>query len=217
MQPGPAQVRAVTEDNSAIADLRRRWHTLCDADRALEVQSMHRAGMSLGKLAGHLNCSRSLLSRLHRAAKASPEDLDRARRGEISTRELARRTDATGSRGISRHREGITFEIERAAVRGSRKIESWLSDAGGADTDRKQIIEQARGYLFKTGRAARDQQENILVSMLFDEAERQHLLGRTVTERQGSISWTALSLALWVLRGIPDHRIRARALELASR
>jgi len=119
----------VTEDISAIADLRCRWHTLCDADRALEVQSMHQADMSLLKLAVHLNCSRSLLSRSRSAAKASPEDLDRARRGKISTRELARRGDAADSRGTIGHREAIAFKIERAAVQESRTIESWLSDA----------------------------------------------------------------------------------------
>jgi transposase-like protein len=205
----------VNEDNPAVADLRSRWHTLCDLDRAREVQAVHQAGMSLRELAGQLDCSRTLLSRLLRALMAPPEDLARARQIPISTRELARRAGTSSARATTRHNEAIAFELERAAMQGSQTILSWLSEEGVAIADWKQIVELARVHLAHTGKAAGNEQEGILTRMLFDEVGRQSRPGQIETDRNHFILWSALRLALWILRRIPDRQGRARAFELA--
>jgi len=41
---------AMTDSSSAVADLRSRWHALCDLDRARAAQSMREAGVSLREL-----------------------------------------------------------------------------------------------------------------------------------------------------------------------
>ena len=206
----------VTEDSSAVADLRSRWHSLCDVDRVLAVQDIHQAGMSLRKLAEELNCSGSLLSRLLQAAKASPEDLARGRRGELSTRELARRGATSGNRAITRHNEAIAFELERAAAQGRQMILSWLDEEEIAVSDREQIVELAHIHLAKTFHAAGNEQEQILQNLFFDEADRQARLGQTLNDRYHSIPWSALRLALWSVRQIPDRQVQIRAFELVQ-
>ena len=206
----------MTEETSPVDDLRSRWHTLCDLDRAQAVQTLQEAGVSLREIAAQLNCSRSLLSRLLRASKAPSEDLASARQFPISTRELARRAGTAGTRGSTRHHEATSFELERAAVQGSRTILSWLDEEEVAVVDREQIMELARVHMTNTDKAARNEQEDMLQNMSFDEADRQSRLGQTVTDRHKSIPWSALRLAFWILRRIPDGRARARAFDLAS-
>jgi hypothetical protein len=72
----------MTDRSATVADLRSRWHTLCDLDRARAAQSIHQAGESLAELAPQLNCFRSLLSYLIRAALAPVEDREFARLGQ---------------------------------------------------------------------------------------------------------------------------------------
>lgn len=105
--------------SSAVADLRSRWYSLHDLERAHTVQAIHLAGMSLGNLARELNCSRSPLSRLLLAANAPTEDLTLARQVPMSTRALGRRARAGGIGGVARDPEAIVFDLERAAVQGS--------------------------------------------------------------------------------------------------
>lgn len=205
----------MNEGNPAVADLRSRWHTLCDLDRARKVKAIHQAGMSLRELAAHLNCSRSLLSRLLCALKAPPEDLARARQVPTSTRELARRAGTSSTRATTRHREAISFELERAAMQGSQTILSWLDEEEVAVADREQIVELARMHLVNTEKADGNQQEDILTRMLFDEVGRQSRPGQIETDRDHFIPWSALRLALWILRRISDGQVQARAFELA--
>ena len=205
----------MTDDNSAVADLRSKWHTLCDLDRARAVQALHQAGISLRKLAGQLDCSQSLLSRLLRALEAPPEDLERARQVPISIRELARRADPANTRSTSRQHEAISFELERAAVQGSQTILSWLDEEDVAVEERKQVVGLARVHLAKTDEAPENERDQILQNMFLDEADRQARLGQTVTDRYHSIPWSALRLALWIFRRIPDLEVRAKSFELA--
>src|SRR5664279_2569609 len=118
----------MTDTRPAVLDLRARWHALCDLDRARAVQSIHQDGMSLRALGPLLNCSPSLLSHLLRAARAPAEDRERARCGEISTRELARRAGTSQTRSTSTQYESIAFESELAAVRASQAITRWLDE-----------------------------------------------------------------------------------------
>ncbi|HZL53955.1 MAG TPA: hypothetical protein VFC37_23740, partial [Terracidiphilus sp.] len=144
-----------------------------------------------------------------------PEDLARARQVPTSTRELARRAGTSSARATTRHNEAIAFELERAAMQGSQTILSWLNEEDVAFGDRGLIVGQAREHLDKTDQGAADEQEAVLRSMLFDEVARQSRPGQIKTDRDHFVPWSALRLALWTLRRIPDRQGRARAFELA--
>ena len=147
-------VRTMTDTRSAVLDLRSRWHSLCDLDRARAVQSIHQDGMSLRALGPQLNCSPSLLSHLLRAAQAPVEDRERARCGEISTRELVRRAGTSRTRSTSTQHEAIAFESERAAVQASQAITRWLDEERVSSSDRKYLIEKACFLLLKADKSA---------------------------------------------------------------
>jgi hypothetical protein len=80
--PIPAEVA------SAIADLKTRWPNLNAGDRALAVHALHGAGVTLRELAKQPGCGATLLCRLDKAAQAPAEDIDLARKGQLSTRKL---------------------------------------------------------------------------------------------------------------------------------
>jgi hypothetical protein len=146
-------VRIMTDTRSAVIDLRSRWHTLCDLDRARAVQSLNREGMTLRAIASQLNCSQSLLSHLVRATQAPVEDRELARCGEISTRELARRAGSSGTRTTSTQREAVAFDRERAATQASQIITGWLDFEKVANTDRDRVINQAQSHLLNADRS----------------------------------------------------------------
>lgn len=138
-----------------------------------------------------------------------------ARQVSTSTRELARKACRGVTHSTHQDHEAIAFELERATVQGSQTILSWLDDEGIAVANREQIIELASAHLAKTDQAAENEQEEILRRMLFDEVGRQSRPGQIETDRNHFIPWSALRLALWILRGISDVEVRARAFELA--
>jgi hypothetical protein len=172
--------------------------------------------MTLRELARHLRRSPSLLSHLLRAAQAPPADRARARRGEMSTRALARAATIAGTRHAERHPEAIVFERERAAFQTIRTIKEWLEEEGISGADRKQIGEQARVHLVKADHVADGWQKVFLEEMLSDEAVRQRRAAQIETRRHHSVQWFALTVALWAFREISDSRVRDRALEFAS-
>jgi len=200
---------------SDVADLRDRWHILHDLDRAQAVKVIHQSGISLRKLAVELNCSRSLLSRLLLAANASPEDLELARHVPMSTRELARKGKAEGISGFARHPEGIAFDLERAAVQGSRTILSWLDEDGISVHDQGPILVQIRIHLVNDSRLSQEEIKAALARALLDTITSLPRSARIDPDRTQSPGETALRLALWILQRIPDARVRARSLELA--
>ena len=68
---------------SAVADLKQKWPTLHDVDRARAVHAIHQAGTSLRQLAKELNCSPTHVRNLNQAALAPVVDRIRARKGLI--------------------------------------------------------------------------------------------------------------------------------------
>lgn len=133
--------------SSAVVELQCRWTNLCDLDRAQAVLSIQQEGMSLRELARQLKCSPSLLSYLLRVAQAPAEDRERARRGEMSTRALARIVGTVGTRGTVRQHEAIAFERERSAFQASKTVLSWFEDEEVSAIDQSQIIVEARFHL----------------------------------------------------------------------
>jgi hypothetical protein len=171
--------------------------------------------MSLQKLAPHLNCSPSLLSRMLQAAQAPEADRARARRGEMSTRALARCAVVAGTCGTDRYHEAVAFEHEQAAFQASQTITEWFKEEGVASADREQIIEQARSHLVKADQRAKDRQESFLMAMLLNEGSQPSRPAQFENRRDHSLAWYAVRLALCAVRQIPDERVHDRALELA--
>jgi transposase-like protein len=114
--------------SSAVAELQSHWHALPDLDRARAVGAINQSGISLRKIAKHLNCSDSLLRRLLKSLAAPPEDLSLARQGTISTNELVRRSKAAGIRRSSMHREAQAVQARASRPPG---MQDDLRLAGG--------------------------------------------------------------------------------------
>jgi transposase-like protein len=205
----------MTDTGSAIADLRSRWHALCDLDRARAVQSIYQAGMSLRELASHLNCSRSLLSYLLRAASAPVEDREIARSGEISTRELVRRAVSSGRHPASISHEAVAFDREHTAIQASRAITDWLDEQRITRTDRVKIIDVARSSNVNSDTLVLGSLEGYLPDIPLDEIIRIFRPGESESEGAHSVAWFSEWLARWSLHGIPDDVVRFRALEIA--
>jgi hypothetical protein len=78
---------------TTVEDLRARWATLHDLDRAESVKGIQKRGMSIRFLAKELGlCTESHLRYLITAARAPVPDRMLARGGKISTGELVRRS-----------------------------------------------------------------------------------------------------------------------------
>jgi hypothetical protein len=204
------------DTSNAVANLRARWCALHDLDRAQEIRSIHHSGMSLRKLAPFLNCSPSLLTHLLQASQAPLEDHLRARRGELSTRALARSAKATGVRYTTLHREAIAFERESEARRHSKTIKRWLSEQGVADADRGQVIERACLYLSTPEWTEKLPLVAIPAGLSADKPVHTSLPTQPDPTEVGFAAGIAWQLAHWIVAGISDHRVRQRALELAN-
>jgi DNA-binding transcriptional MerR regulator len=206
----------MADTSFAIADLRSRWYTLNDLDRAQAIKVIHQSGVSLRKLAPFLNCSPSLLSHLLQAGQAPLEDRVLARRGELSTRALVRSAKATGVRCTTLHREAIAFERESEARRHSQAIERWFGEQGVADADRGQVIERACLHLSPPEWTERLPLVAIPAGMSADNSVRTCLPTQPDPTEVGFAAGIAWQLAHWVAAGISDHQLRQRALELAG-
>lgn len=176
---------------------------------------MRRAGMSLRELASHLNCSASLLSYLLRAAQAPAKDRELARSGEISTRELVRRSGSQARRPVPVTREALEFESEYATVQASRVIAHWLDEQKLTGGDRAKVIEQARLRNVHAEESALGSLEAYLPDIPLDELMRIFRPGWQDSEGAHSVAWFSEWLARWSLHGIPNDAVRARALEIA--
>jgi hypothetical protein len=166
--------------------------------------------MSLRKLAPNLKCTASLLSYLLRVAQAPVEDQARARRGEISTRALARIVSTMGTRGTVRQHEAIAFERERAAFQLSKAVLSWFQDEEVSEKDQSQIIVEARLHLEEAQGCKTAFLEKKLVDVVHESKSSQIEAGRN-----RPATWFALRLALWAIRRMPDQQMCDKALALA--
>jgi transposase len=205
----------MSDTSSAITDLRTRWHALHDLDRASAVRAIHHDGMSVREIAAQLNCTHSLLYRLLRALKASPQDRARARRGELSTRELARRAGNTKASSPAKAHEAIAFENERRAIRLSKVIVNWFNAEGVSFMDFDDVIKVARIHLTKSGltwnRTAQAAIEGLPIRTVIHRCRP----AQPIPSGEQSVALYGDWLARWTLLGISDCKVRDRALDLA--
>lgn len=206
----------MTDTSLTIADLRTRWFTLADLDRAQEIEFIHRLGVSLSELATALNCSPSLLTRLLQAAQASIEDRQLARQGVLSTRSLSRRSKACGARRTAMHGEEIAFERERAALQGSISILNWLADHNVEVADQSLVIGHVRSQLPLAKSAILQPQAIHEAKASADRKAEQAMPTEPMPAENDRVAGLVQRLAKWALEGIPDGRVRQSAFELAQ-
>jgi len=100
-EPHNANPSTLTSHPASIAEafsqLQASWHTLDFVDRGYAILSLIKAGVSRRYLARELDCSEGLIRSYLSGLEASPADLQLARRGEISLRELIRRATGRGT------------------------------------------------------------------------------------------------------------------------
>ena len=133
--------------DAAIEELRARWSTPHDLDRAEEVFKIRDAGVSRRGLANKLGCSEGLLRHLLRAREASPEDQLLARQGVITTRELVRRSAGMRESLSSRSSEAVKFERTKTADHVSHVIRDWILKERLPPARVLQVITVARDIL----------------------------------------------------------------------
>jgi hypothetical protein len=131
-----------------IALLKSRWNRLSDLERAHEIETILRSGISRRKIAPGLDRSESLLRHLLFCLQASKEDQNLARRGRISTSELSRRGEAAKKRRAEptkkRHVEPPPEIVEaprvKSADEGANLICDWILQEPPCRPDRVRII-----------------------------------------------------------------------------
>lgn len=133
--------------SSAVADLKKMWPDLKDVDRAIAVHALHGQKVSLRKLAKELGCSASLLRNLDKAAQAPQKDIDLARKGQISTRELVRRAREAKAVRKTQDREAAAAQRAKEALAGCDLICNWIEKEEILSVYGENIIDETRRIL----------------------------------------------------------------------
>jgi transposase-like protein len=210
MKPMPS-----TDTSSAVADLRKKWATLNDLDRARAVDAIHQAGMSLHKLAKALGCAESLLRRLLQALQASPQDQELARHGKLSTNELVRRGKAAEARHAVKDREEREIKRMQAAQKGCEDICDWLQENEIKGAYGEQIVDEARRLLAiaeQNGKLPpRQAPPNTPLAEIIQRMELPQSSNSDISFVGRFADW----LVRWAYFAMPDSLVRDRALNLA--
>jgi transposase-like protein len=200
---------------TSVDDLRARWGTLHDLDRAEAVKRMSEAGKSIRSLAKELGRSASLLRYLLIAANAPSSDRVQARRGEISTRELVRRSRAAEKLEAEKARLGEERRRAKESKKWSTLICAWLNEQELAWAHQENIIEETKRELMEADLSGTlpniDVPAGVTVEMIIDRARPSKSGWDQALEMEFYICW----LAHWTLYAIPDAIVRDNALSEA--
>jgi hypothetical protein len=201
-----------SEASAALAGLVEKWPTPNnDVDKALAVAKLD---VDTRVLAAHLGCSEAHIRNYRLMAKAPCEDQLLARKGEISSRELVRRSRHAEAERKIKDKEVLDQKRTNDAQKASKTICDWLEGEGLQSSHCENIVDETRRIL--------------------DGAEREGTLpkgsfpppGTPMTEiiqrcrpkpdpEEFHISLYARWLAVWSYYAFPDSIVRDRALNLA--
>ena len=180
------------------------------------MQKIHQAGISYRKLGKALNCSESLPRHVNKAAQASALDRISARKGKISTRELARRSNAAQAVRARRAQETLERERNLGSKKISQAICEWLEEEGFPGAYGEQIVDEAR----RLPACAEEQNElpphppapdGTPVDKIIERFRPQRAADTTMID----IGWYAEWLLRWVYFSLPDSITRHKALGIA--
>ncbi|MGB0124409.1 MAG: hypothetical protein WBP63_13295 [Silvibacterium sp.] len=208
----PLYLLTKAKQQQAIADLQKNWHRLHDVDRAPAVEALIQSGISGRSLAKYLNCSDATIRRLRKTLQAIPEDRERARRGEISTNELARRAEANQAVCEARQREASERKRAGEAAKWSREILIWFKADNSRSGYAECILEEARKRVGtgETGDLRRkDFPKGMKLPEIIDSCRPKH------TPDELFVSWFANWLLAWSYQVISDASIWWDSLDQA--
>ena len=199
-----------------VEQLRCEWINLHDLDRAAAVRAINNAGLPIRQIATQLQKPESGLRRLLVALDAPAEDKMLARKGEITTSELVRRSKAAGRARAARNREELKLERGRQALHAADLICKWLIATQMNAPNREMTVEEARlrfhgvipVELNRSRQFAPDTQiEDIIVQTKPPELKEQH--------KTDIAGWFAAWLCQWTFYAFRDEDVRDNALDLA--
>jgi len=203
--------------SAALADLRKKWDHLSDVGRGETVHKLHDAGMSYWKLAQVLPCSATQLRNLDKVAQADEFDRFMSERGQISTRELVRRVEASKKKSAQKEKEALEKKRRQEAEEGSKLICDWLEEQGVLPSVGAAIVRHAYRHLAEaeidgTLPSWPPPPRNVPVAQLIESKRPPN----SVDAETGSHGWFAIWLANWSLLVIPDGTVREKALAIAE-
>jgi transposase-like protein len=204
-----------TGNVASIADLQINWDQFNDVDRARAVHQFHQSGVSLRELAKALNCSASLLRQLDQAPQAPPLDQMLARRGEISTRELVRRSRAAKLQCAAKERQADERKRMQAAQQGSKTICDWLEEEKLWPSHGEAIVDETRMILFQAEQHGTLPQGPPPPPGTPVKEIIRRCRPKPETVESSDVARYAHWLAVWAYYSFPDTMVRDRALNLA--
>lgn len=193
-----------------IPQLQSDWINLHDLDRADAVRSIHGSGISIRQIAAQLHKSESTLRHLLIALDAPAQDRALARRGEISTNELVRRSQAAGLRRAARHREEVELERVRQVRKAVDQICTWLSGIPLNKPNCEMIVDEVRRK-FHTLAPAPPIRVDLTVEQIIERTRPPELKDHSVDILNRFVLW----LLRWTYFAFPDPLVRDNALDLA--
>ncbi len=195
----------------SIAQLQSDWFRFSDLERAGAVLAIHRSGISTRKIAAQLQLSESLLRHLLQALRAPACDQALARRGEISTNELARRAKA--AMRPAKHHEKITIDRDRETRLAADLISGWLLQTQLFEPARKMIVDEVhRKFRMMKEAGLRPSAVAPPGTHVFRMIESTR---PALDDRLDIVAWFAQWLCRWSFFAFPDEEIRDTALDLA--
>ena len=200
---------------STVDDLKAKWAGLSDVDRALAVHALHSPGVSFRRLAAELGCGATLLRNLDKAAQASQADLDLARKGQISTRELLSRSKAAGQQRAAQDKEALSQKQTKAAQDGAVTIGRWLEEHQLSFAHGENIVDEARRILADTEYRGKLPPSTYMPSSVPVAEIIERMRPAPITPETLEVAWYADWLARWAHFAFRDPVVRDRALSIA--
>ena len=205
-----------SENTAAIAALQKNWKQMKDVDRARAVRKIHQDGTSLRALAKDLNCSPTLLRHLNLAALSPTPDQHDARRGKISTRELARRGTAEQLRNKKKEQETTGRAQSQEVDRIANATCEWRVSERLFPCDGEQIIDEARSLLASAEETNQlPRQDPPPPGTPLQTSIDRLRPPRPADDGTVPVAWYAEWLVRWVFFALPDSITRHQALSRA--
>jgi hypothetical protein len=200
-------------NNPPIAQLQSDWFGFSDLDRATAIRAIHQTGVSIRSIAAQLHFSEALLRHLLQTLLASASDQALARKGKISTNELARRAKA-GLRP-TKHHQSLTIDRDREIRIAADHTCDWLLQTQLFGPAREMIVKEVQRKFRMMKEAglhpAAVARHNPAVSKIIVHTKPPvH-----VEESVDIVAWFAQWLCKWSFSAFPDKDIRDSALDLA--
>jgi hypothetical protein len=199
----------------SIPQLQSDWINLHDLDRAAAIRSIHSSGISIRQIATQLHKSESSLRHLLIALDAPAQDRALARRSQISTNELVRRSQAAGLRRTARHREEVELERARQTRKAADQICTWLGGIGLNKPNCEMIVDEVRRKFYALATAgqlpSRVAPSDLTLEQIIERTRPPERKNDSIDIINPFILW----LLRWSFYAFPDPHVRDHALDIA--